>query len=88
MNEERIVARLRGVQRAATEEGLLKEKNRRVVVGEDRLCGVCMKRFGGSAVRVYPDGRVVHYGCFNRGSIGGGSGWGKMATPAASSGWS
>jgi hypothetical protein len=83
MNEERIVARLRAVQRAATEEGLLKERNRRVVVGEDRLCGVCMKRFGGSAVRVYPDGRVVHYGCFNRGTTAG-AGWAKAP---ASPGW-
>jgi Vam6/Vps39-like protein vacuolar protein sorting-associated protein 39 len=83
MNEERIVARLRGVQRAATEEGLLKERNRRVVVGEDRLCGVCMKRFGGSAVRVYPDGRVVHYGCFNRGTAAS-TGWAKAP---ASPGW-
>jgi len=64
MNEERIVARLRGVEKVAVEAQLLLEmRNRRVIVGEERLCGVCHKRFGGSAIRVYPDGGVVHYGC-------------------------
>jgi hypothetical protein len=64
MNEERVIAKLRGVEKVNVEATLLLEcKNRRVVVGEERLCGVCHKRFGGSAVRVYPDGGVVHYGC-------------------------
>jgi Vam6/Vps39-like protein vacuolar protein sorting-associated protein 39 len=68
MNEERIVAALRGVQAQEAEAQLtLDEKAKRVVIGEDSLCGVCMRRFGaGSAVRVFPDGRVVHYGCFSR----------------------
>lgn len=43
--------------------------NRRVVVDEDRHCAVCHKRFGGSAIRVWPDGSVVHSGCM-RGSVG------------------
>lgn len=43
--------------------------NRRVVIDEDRHCAVCHKRFGGSAIRVYPDNSVVHSGCL-RGSIG------------------
>ncbi|KAJ4381096.1 Vacuolar morphogenesis protein 6 [Didymella sp. IMI 355093] len=72
LNEERIVARLRGVEKVGVEMSLLlgdhyeKEPgrpgglNRRVVVDEDRHCAVCHKRFGGSAIRVWPDGSVVH----------------------------
>lgn len=41
-------------------------RNRRVVINEDRHCKVCGKRFGGSAIRVYPDNSVVHYGCIDR----------------------
>ena len=51
--------------------------NRRVVIDEDRHCAVCHKRFGGSAIRVYPDNSVVHSGCM-RGSVGrrrGDGGW-------------
>lgn len=81
LNEERIVARLRGVEKMGVEMSLLLgdafEKNphlpgglnRRVVVDEDRHCAVCHKRFGGSALRVWPDGSVVHSGCM-RGSVG------------------
>ena len=29
-------------------------RNRRVVIGETRVCGVCHKRFGGSAIKVLP----------------------------------
>lgn len=29
-------------------------RNRRVVITEDRVCGVCHKRFGGSAIKVLP----------------------------------
>lgn len=29
-------------------------RNRRVVVNEDRVCGVCYKRFGNSAIKVLP----------------------------------
>lgn len=29
-------------------------RNRRVVVSEDRVCGVCYKRFGNSAIKVLP----------------------------------
>lgn len=29
-------------------------RNRRVVITEDRVCGVCHKRFGGSAIKVMP----------------------------------
>lgn len=64
MNEERIVARLMGVEEVAVRADLLLGKrNKCVKVTEERLCGVCHKRFGGSAIRVYPDGAVTHYGC-------------------------
>ena len=83
MNEERIVARLRGVEKVEIEAAVLLGDgrvdahgkripgglNRRVVIDEDRHCAVCHKRFGGSAIRVYPDNSVVHSGCL-RGSIG------------------
>ena len=29
-------------------------RNRRVVVTEERVCGVCHKRFGGSVIKVLP----------------------------------
>lgn len=29
-------------------------RNRHVLVTEDRVCGVCYKRFGGSAIKVLP----------------------------------
>jgi len=79
LNLERIERSLRGVERSTVEAELLlgppeaqggglgAGRNRRVVVSEDRLCPVCMKRFGGSAIRVHPDGRVVHYGCYDSG---------------------
>ncbi|CAK7265959.1 Vacuolar morphoproteinsis protein 6 [Sporothrix epigloea] len=41
-------------------------RNRRVGVSEERVCGVCHKRLGGSVVAVLPDNTVVHYGCLNR----------------------
>lgn len=89
LNEERIVARLGGVEKVAVEAALLLGEgggvkvdargrrvpgglNRRVVIDEDRHCAVCHKRFGGSAIRVYPDDSVVHSGCL-RGSVGRGT---------------
>jgi hypothetical protein len=85
LNEERIVAKLRGVEKASMIEAVLLGDgkvgrdgkvmagglNRRVVIDEDRHCAVCHKRFGGSAIRVYPDNSVVHSGCM-RGSVGSG----------------
>ncbi|KAK5136328.1 hypothetical protein LTR08_003701 [Meristemomyces frigidus] len=56
-------------------------RNRRVRVTEEDLCRVCHKRFGASAVRVFPDGGVVHYGCAGKragvaGEVNGGGGGG------------
>lgn len=41
-------------------------RSRHVVVGEERACGVCHKRLGGSVVAVLADNAVVHYGCLSR----------------------
>ncbi|KAL8779961.1 MAG: hypothetical protein Q9213_006686 [Squamulea squamosa] len=41
-------------------------RNRHVLITEDRVCGVCYKRFGGSAIKVLPNNSVVHYGCSDR----------------------
>ncbi|KAK8247399.1 vacuolar sorting protein 39 domain 2-domain-containing protein [Phyllosticta capitalensis] len=105
-NSERIVAQLRAVEKLSVEKDLLLGagsvdrvggRNRRVVVGEDRHCSVCGKRFGGSAIRVYPDDVVVHYGCFTRGMQAVGSpqasSWGTaraaagVASSASPDGW-
>lgn len=65
-------------------------RNRRVVIGEDRVCGVCHKRIGGSVVAVLPDSAVVHYGCLNRsagpasGSLSPGSGRSQVVQPFGS----
>lgn len=83
LNQERIVARLRGVEKVELEASVLLGEgkvdaqgrhvpgglNRRVVINDERHCAVCHKRFGGSAIRVYPDNSVVHSGCL-RGSMG------------------
>lgn len=88
MNEERIVSQLRAVEKLEVESalmlgsgppGMVGGRNKRVVIGEDRHCRVCGKRFGNSAIRVYPDGQVVHYGCYNRaGAALGGGGAGNL----------
>jgi hypothetical protein len=41
-------------------------RNRRVLVEEERVCGVCHKRLAQSVVAVLPDNSVVHYGCLGR----------------------
>ena len=62
-NEGRVVAGLRNAL-AFSEEAKLRlgdglpggngGRNRRIVITEDRVCGVCYKRFGGSAIKVMP----------------------------------
>lgn len=71
VNESRIVAGLRSTL-AFSEESKLRlgdgekaGRNRRVVVTEDRVCGVCYKRFGGSAIKVLPE-YVRLISCFCR----------------------
>lgn len=89
LNEERIAARLRAVEKVEVEAavrlgpGGVESRvpgglNRRVVITEERHCAVCHKRFGGSAIRVYADGGVVHSGCMRgsgRKAVGTGTGW-------------
>ena len=79
VNETRIVAGLRKTGLVASTALLLLGdgapgnqggKNRRVVVSEERVCGVCHKRLGGSVVAVLADDAVVHYGCLNRAKSG------------------
>lgn len=71
VNESRIITGLRkcGVV-GAQAELLLGEggRNRRVVVSDERVCGVCHKRLGRSVVAVMPGNEVVHYGCLKRAS--------------------
>ena len=71
-NESKAVAGLRSTL-AFREEAKLRlgngdgkgGRNRRVVITEDRVCGVCHKRFGGSAVKVMPR-YVVHPFCLRQ----------------------
>lgn len=75
VNESRVVAGLRKAEVVRAQAMLLLGdgipgeaggRNRRVVVSEDRVCGVCHKRLGGSVIAVLPDNSVVHYGCLSR----------------------
>ena len=64
VNEGRIVAGMRSTL-AFSEEAKLRlgdgvhggndGRNRRVVITENRVCGVCYKRFGGSVIKVMPE---------------------------------
>jgi len=62
MNESMIVAGLRKVEAVRVQAGLLLGegthsggRNRKVRVDEDRVCGVCYKRLGGSVISVFPE---------------------------------
>lgn len=75
VNEARIVSMLRRSELVSTQVELAfghetaggqGGRSRRVLVGEERVCGVCHKRLGGSVVAVRPDNSVIHYGCSNR----------------------
>ncbi|EGY22521.1 uncharacterized protein VDAG_03959 [Verticillium dahliae VdLs.17] len=92
VNESRIVAGLRATEYISSQALLLLGdgipggqggRNRRVVITDERLCGVCHKRLGGSVVSVLPDNTVVHYGCLNRATAQKSDGqkagsWGRM----------
>ncbi|KZF19880.1 AvaB protein [Xylona heveae TC161] len=77
VNEGRIVAGLRKTEVVGCQaalllgDGLLSTtggggRNRRVLIGEERVCGVCHKRLGASVISVLPDNQVYHLGCANR----------------------
>ncbi|KAJ5081301.1 hypothetical protein NUU61_009565 [Penicillium alfredii] len=73
-NEARIVASLRKARDMQIQAQLVvgegvrggATRARHVTVTEERICGVCHKRLGGSVINVFPDNSVVHLGCANR----------------------
>ncbi|KAI4755680.1 hypothetical protein E4T52_12253 [Aureobasidium sp. EXF-3400] len=78
VREERILASLQSVLKISLSSELafgpehMQQKggrSRRVVIREEDHCRVCHKRFGNSAVRVYPDNEVIHYGCVGRSGV-------------------
>lgn len=87
VNEARVVTGLRATELISSQAKLLLGdggqggRSRRVVVTEEKLCGVCHKRLGGSVVSVLPDNGVVHYGCVGRGPREGmrAGGWGRTS---------
>lgn len=91
VNESRVVAGLRQTELVASQALLLLGdgvpggqggRNRRVVISDERVCGVCHKRLGGSVVAVLPDNAVVHYGCLGRVPSAAGGGSGSLSTSA------
>ncbi|KAK2745680.1 Vacuolar morphogenesis protein 6 [Myotisia sp. PD_48] len=74
MRDGKILAGLRKVQTMTVEAELSlgdelagnNGRNRSITVTEDRVCGICHKRLGGSVISVFPDNTVVHLGCANR----------------------
>jgi hypothetical protein len=79
VNETKIVAGLRRIESMSTQARLLLGdgipggqggRNRRVIVSDERVCGVCHKRLGRSVISVMPDNSVVHYGCIARARSG------------------
>lgn len=63
-NEARVVSNLQKVQNIKTQarlllgEGLpgpMKARSRHVTVTEERVCGICHKRLGGSVISVFPE---------------------------------
>ena len=89
LREEAIVRSLEKFRLETTERTLLlgpeaspgeqpMGRNRRVRIQEDDHCKVCHKRFGTSAIRVYPNNEVVHYGCAGNRKRTGASGLGSL----------
>ncbi|EXJ85356.1 6-phosphofructo-2-kinase/fructose-2,6-bisphosphatase [Capronia coronata CBS 617.96] len=70
MNDSMVTAALRKVEAVRVQAALLLGdgaptggRGRKVRIDEDRVCGVCYKRLGGSVISVFPDNSVVHLGC-------------------------
>lgn len=63
LNETRIVANLNKVQNIKTQAQLLvgegsdgkATRSRHVTITEERVCGICHKRLGGSVINVFPE---------------------------------
>ncbi|KAK5568028.1 Vacuolar morphogenesis protein 6 [Exophiala xenobiotica] len=73
MNDSMMSAGLRKVEAVRVQAALLLGegvqtggRGRKVRIDEDRVCGVCYKRLGGSVISVFPDSSVVHLGCAAR----------------------
>lgn len=92
VNASRIIAGLRQTELVASQALLLLGdgvpggqggRNRRVIISDERVCGVCHKRLGGSVVAALPDNSVVHYGCLNRSERAFSSAGGSVGTGAS-----
>ena len=92
VNASRIIAGLRQTELVASQALLLLGdgvpggqggRNRRVIISDERVCGVCHKRLGGSVVAALPDNSVVHYGCLNRSERAFSSASGSVSTGAS-----
>ncbi|PYI27410.1 hypothetical protein BP00DRAFT_21345 [Aspergillus indologenus CBS 114.80] len=63
LNESRIVASLQKAENIKTQAQLLvgegtdpkRSRSRHVTITEERVCGICHKRIGGSVINVYPE---------------------------------
>ncbi|KAK4945466.1 Vacuolar morphogenesis protein 6 [Elasticomyces elasticus] len=73
MNDSMVTSGLRKVDAVRIQAALLLGegaktggRGRKVRIDEDRVCGVCYKRLGGSVISVFPDNSVVHLGCAAR----------------------
>lgn len=59
-----VVAALLKSENLQVRERSIASKSRSVRINEDRLCPVCNRHISGvSAIAVYPNGTVVHFGC-------------------------
>jgi len=76
MREERhntaIVKNLRRSENLQVREELVRCRQRRVVVSNERACAICHKRIGGSVFAAYPDNTLVHFVCYKRSLESGG----------------
>ncbi|KPI34657.1 Vacuolar morphogenesis protein 6 [Cyphellophora attinorum] len=73
LNESMVAAGLRKVDAVRVQAALqlgqgskYGGRSRKVRIDEERVCGVCHKRLGGSVISVFPDNSVVHLGCAAR----------------------
>lgn len=61
-----IESKLRDTALVNLQVEVTRKRQRSVLVTDDRVCASCHKRLGNSVVAVFPDSRVVHYGCQRR----------------------
>lgn len=56
MKDSNVIAGLRKVDTLRIESSLLNDgRGRKVIIDEDRMCGVCHRRLGGSVISVFPE---------------------------------